>query len=274
MPGAPIDVQRRFGHIALPAMEGWYQRGAPPGTGADQAASPLNPAVRLAIIIPTLNEAAVIDAALARLAPLRARGVRVIVADGGSSDDTVMRALKGADAVVPAARGRGRQMNAGARHPLAAESDVLLFLHADTELPPDADRLVLRTLANAPNDWGRFDVAIAGASPMLRVVAAMMNWRSRATGIATGDQAMFVLHSAFVALDGFAPIPLMEDIEFSSRARLLSRPLALREKAVTSGRRWERDGVWRTIFLMWRLRLAYFLGADPAHLARTYRSTR
>ena len=229
--------------------------------------------MRLAIIIPTLNEAAVIDAALARLAPLRARGVRVIVADGGSSDDTVMRALKGADAVVPAARGRGRQMNAGARHPLAAESDVLLFLHADTALPPDADRLVLRTLANAPNVWGRFDVQIEGR-PMLRVIAGMMNWRSRATGISTGDQAIFVLRSAFVALDGFAPIPLMEDIDFSRRARLLSRPLALHEKAVTSGRRWERDGVWRTVLLMWRLRLAYAFGADPNELAQKYRSTR
>ena len=230
--------------------------------------------MRLAIIIPTLNEAAVIDAALARLAPLRARGVRVIVADGGSSDDTVMRALNGgADAVVPAARGRGRQMNAGARHPLAAESDVLLFLHADTALPPDADRLVLRTLANAPNVWGRFDVQIEGR-PMLRVIAGMMNWRSRATGISTGDQAIFVLRSAFVALDGFAPIPLMEDIDFSRRARLLSRPLALHEKAVTSGRRWERDGVWRTVLLMWRLRLAYAFGADPNELAQKYRSTR
>jgi rSAM/selenodomain-associated transferase 2 len=234
--------------------------------------------MRLAVVIPTLNEAAVIDAALARLAPLRARGVRVIVADGGSSDDTVIRALKGADAVVPAARGRGRQMNAGARHPLAAESDVLMFLHADTELPPDADRLVLRTLANAPNVWGRFDVSIsgtaAGDSPMLRVVATMMNWRSRLTGIATGDQAIFVLRSAFVALDGFAPIPLMEDIDFSRRARLLSRPLALRERVVTSGRRWERDGIWRTILLMWRLRLAYAFGADPSELARKYRNTR
>ena len=230
--------------------------------------------MRLAIIIPTLNESAGIDAALARLAPLRARGVRVIVADGGSNDDTVKRALNGADAVVPAARGRGTQMNAGVRHPLAAESDVLLFLHADTALPPEADRLILRTLANVSNVWGRFDVTITGESRLLRVVAAMMNWRSRVTGIGTGDQAIFVLRSAFVALDGFAPIPLMEDIEFSRRARLLSPPLALREPVTTSGRRWEHNGVWRTIFLMWRLRLAYLFGADPAKLARKYRNAR
>ena len=230
--------------------------------------------MRLAIIIPTLNEAAVIDAALARLAPLRARGVRVIVADGGSTDDTVMRALKGADAVVPAARGRARQMNGGARHPLAAEADVLLFLHADTALPPDADRLILRTLANSTNAWGRFDVSIEGTDPMLRVVAALMNGRSRLTGIATGDQAIFVRRADFVALEGFAPIPLMEDIDFSRRAKLLSPPLALRERVVTSGRRWEQHGVWRTIFLMWRLRLAYFFGADPALLAQKYRNPR
>lgn len=240
--------------------------------------------MRLAIIIPTLNEAATIEAALARLAPLRARGVRVIVADGGSTDDTVRRALargtsgtegtSGADAVVPAPRGRGRQMNSGARHPLAMESDVLLFLHADTQLPPDADRLVLRTLSNTTHVWGRFDVAIAGNARMLAVVAAMMNARSRWTGIATGDQAIFIERSAFVALEGFAPIALMEDIDFSRRARQLSPPLALREKVVTSGRRWEQHGVWRTIWLMWRLRLAYFFGADPSELARQYRNTR
>jgi rSAM/selenodomain-associated transferase 2 len=230
--------------------------------------------MRLAVIIPTLNEAAAIDAALARLAPLRTRGVRVIVADGGSTDDTVRRALAGADAVVPAPRGRARQMNAGARHPLAAESDVLLFLHADTQLPADADRLILRTLANARNVWGRFDVSIAGSARMLAVIAAMMNLRSRLTGIATGDQAIFVERSAFVALEGFAPIALMEDIDFSRRARQLSAPLALRDKVITSGRRWEQHGVWRTIWLMWRLRAKYFFGADPAELAQQYRNLR
>jgi rSAM/selenodomain-associated transferase 2 len=230
--------------------------------------------MRLAVVIPTLNEAATIDAALARLAPLRMRGVRVIVADGGSTDDTVRRALAGADAVVPAPRGRARQMNAGARHPLAAESDVLLFLHADTQLPADADRLILRTLANARNVWGRFDVSIAGSARMLAVVAAMMNLRSRLTGIATGDQAIFIERSAFVALEGFAPIALMEDIDFSRRARQLSAPLALRDKVITSGRRWEQHGVWRTIWLMWRLRAKYFFGADPAELAQQYRNLR
>ncbi len=226
--------------------------------------------MRLAIIIPTLNEEAGIEAALARLTPLRERGVRVIVADGGSADATVQRAWKGADAVVISSRGRGRQMNAGARHPLADESDVLLFLHADTQLPPEADRLVVRSLANSECAWGRFDVHIDGRSPLLRLVAALMSLRSRLTGIATGDQALFVRRSAFVALNGFAPIALMEDIDFSRRARLLTSPLALRDKVITSGRRWERHGVWCTIVHMWRLRLAFYFGADPDTLARKY----
>ncbi len=231
-------------------------------------------AVKLAIIIPVLNEAATIDAALTRLHPLQQRGVRVIVADGGSTDDSVARAAARADRVISAPRGRALQMNAGARAPEAQDADVLLFLHADTTLPADADRLVLRALANAARVWGRFDVAIVGHSPWLPVVAAAMNLRSRLTGIATGDQAIFVERSTFVALDGFAPIPLMEDVEFSVRARRMSQPVALRARVRTSGRRWDQHGAWRTILLMWRLRWEYFLGADPADLAQRYRHSR
>ena len=230
--------------------------------------------MRLAIIIPVLNEARGIEAALARLEQLRARGARVIVVDGGSGDDTVRRAAPLADRVIEAPRGRALQMNAGARAPEAADADVLLFLHADTALPPDADRIIFRTLTNSDRCWGRFDVSIQGRSRWLPVIEALMNWRSRATGIATGDQAIFVERSSFVALEGFAPIPLMEDIDFSRRAKRLSRPIALRERVVTSGRRWQRHGVWRTILLMWRLRLAYFFGADPRELAQRYRDPR
>ncbi len=221
--------------------------------------------MRLAIIIPVLNEAHTIEAALARLAELRERGARVIVVDGGSRDDTVRRAAPLADRVLEAPRGRA---------PEAAEADVLLFLHADTRLPPDADRIIFRTLANADRCWGRFDVHIEGRSRWLPVIAKLMNWRSRLTGIATGDQAIFVERGAFLALEGFAPIPLMEDIEFSKRAKRISPPLALAARVTTSGRRWDRYGVWRTIVLMWRLRLAYFFGADPAELARRYRDAR
>jgi len=229
---------------------------------------------RLAVIVPVLNEAAGIDAALAALQPLRARGVPVIVADGGSSDATVRLAAPLADRVLSAPRGRALQMNAGARAPEAQDADVLLFLHADTRLPPEADRTLLRALANSERCWGRFDVAIDGRTPALRLVASLMNLRSRLSGIATGDQAIFVTRAAFAALEGFAAIPLMEDIDFSRRAKALSRPLALRARVLTSGRRWERDGVWRTILLMWRLRFAYWLGADPAELAQRYRAAR
>ncbi|GIL06700.1 MAG: glycosyl transferase family 2 [Betaproteobacteria bacterium] len=230
--------------------------------------------MRLAIIVPVLNEARGIEAALARLAELRARGARVIVVDGGSGDDTVRRAAPLADRVIETPRGRALQMNAGARAPEAADADVLLFLHADTQLPPDADRIIFRTLANSDRRWGRFDVSIDGRSRWLPVVEALMNWRSRLTGIATGDQAIFVERGAFLALEGFAPIPLMEDIEFCKRAKRISPPLALAARVTTSGRRWEKHGVWRTILLMWRLRLAYFFGADPAELARRYRDAR
>jgi rSAM/selenodomain-associated transferase 2 len=158
-------------------------------------------------------------------------------------------------------------MNAGAQ---AAHGDILLFLHADTRLPADTDRLVCEALAPSSQVWGRFDITIEGQSPLLRLVAMLMNWRSRLTGIATGDQAIFVTRDAFVAAGGFPDIPLMEDIAFSRRLKRLARPVNLAARAVTSGRRWEKHGVLRTILLMWRLRLAFFLGASPATLARSY----
>jgi rSAM/selenodomain-associated transferase 2 len=222
---------------------------------------------QLSIIIPVLDEAAGIAEALAALAPLRARGAEIIVVDGGSRDRTVEQARPLVDLVLAAPRGRGSQMNAGAA---AAHGDVLLFLHADTRLPIDADRLAVDALARTQRPWGRFDVTIAGRSPLLRIVAAMMNWRSRVTGIATGDQAMFVRRDAFQAAGGFPEIPLMEDVALSKRLKRASRPLCLAERAVTSGRRWEKNGVVATIMLMWRLRMAYFLGTDPRELAKLY----
>jgi rSAM/selenodomain-associated transferase 2 len=158
-------------------------------------------------------------------------------------------------------------MNAGA---VAATGDVLLFLHADTRLPAEADRLVLDGLARSGRQWGRFDVRISGRHPLLRVVAALMNIRSRLTGIATGDQAMFVRRDLFERVGGFPAIPLMEDVAFSRAAKRVGEPLCLSPRAITSGRRWEQRGVMRTILLMWRLRLAYSLGAAPARLAHLY----
>ena len=238
------------------------------------ACSPTTALMQLAIIIPTLNEETGVQRSLAELGPLRARGVRVVVADGGSADQTVARAAPLVDRVISVPRGRALQMNAGARTAEAQSADVLLFLHADTVLPDDADRVILRALANSNRVWGRFDITIDGRSAWLPVVALLMNLRSRLTGIATGDQAIFVERSTFVALEGFAPIPLMEDIEFCARAKRLSPPLALRDRVRTSGRRWDKDGVWRSVFLMWRLRWAYYFGADPADLAQRYRDSR
>ena len=224
----------------------------------------------LSVIIPVLNEEAEIADVLTALAPLRARGVEAIVVDGGSSDRTVTLAAPLADRVLAAPRGRAVQMNAGAA---AAAGDILLFLHADTRLPPEADRLVLDGLADGAFQWGRFDVRISGRHPLLRIVAALMNLRSRVTGIATGDQAIFVRRDLFERIGGFPAIPLMEDVALSVRLKRAGGPLCLTRRVVTSGRRWEQHGVMRTIVLMWRIRCAYWLGAAPAQLARLYGRT-
>jgi rSAM/selenodomain-associated transferase 2 len=188
------------------------------------------------------------------------------VVDGHSQDDTVRKAAPLADAVLTAPAGRARQMNAGAA---ASQGDVLLFLHADTRLPEGADRLIGAAIGNGAG-WGRFDVRIEGKPRMLRVVAALMNARSRLTGIATGDQAIFVRRDVFDRVGGFPDQPLMEDIELSLRLRRLCPPACLRQRVVTSGRRWESRGVWRTIFLMWRLRWRYWRGEPAQALAEAY----
>ncbi len=221
----------------------------------------------LSIIIPVLNEGERIAATLDALARLRALGVEIVVVDGGSRDATVQRARLRATRVISAPRGRALQMNAGAEK---AAGNVLLFLHGDTRLPDDADHVLLNGLEHSGRAWGRFDVTIDSRRPLLRLVGWMMNLRSRLTGIATGDQAIFVKRDAFNAVGGFPPIALMEDIALCKRLKRVSRPLCLRERVVTSARRWERHGVIRTILLMWRLRLAYFLGRDPNELAQLY----
>ena len=219
---------------------------------------------RLSIVMPVLNEAAGIAAALAALAPLRARGVEVIVVDGGSRDGTPDLARPLADRVLTAPRGRALQMNAGAT---AATGDAVLFLHADTRLPDDADALVFAALKNM-RVWGRFDVRFAdGALPL---VAASMNVRSRLSGIATGDQAMFMTRNTFSRAGGFPEIALMEDVALSACLKHLSRPACLRARVTTSPRRWRRHGTLRTVLTMWRLRLAFYFGADPNRLARAY----
>jgi rSAM/selenodomain-associated transferase 2 len=221
----------------------------------------------LSIIIPCLNEADGIASALEALQPFRRRGAEVIVVDGGSGDDTIARARAGADHVLTAPCGRAIQMNAGAAH---ARGEILLFLHADCTMPDAADGLIIDSLRRERRSWGRFDVRIRGRSRLLRAVAALMNARSRITGIATGDQGMFVTRSLFDAVGHFPEIALMEDIELSRRLKRYGRPLCLRHHVSVSARRWETHGVLRTILLMWKLRLAYWLGADPDRLALQY----
>ena len=222
---------------------------------------------KLSIIVPVLNEGEGIAAALDALSDLRSLGSEVIVVDGGSRDATIQRARLRADRVIAAPRGRASQMNAGAAK---ARGDVLLFLHADTRLPRAAEHVILDGLARSGRAWGRFNVKIEGRSPLLLIVGRLMDLRSRLTGIATGDQAIFVRRDAFESVGGFVEIPLMEDIALSKRLKRVSRPLCVSERVVSSGQRWEKNGVLATILLMWRLRLAFFFGADPKELARQY----
>jgi rSAM/selenodomain-associated transferase 2 len=220
----------------------------------------------LGVVMPVLDEAGTLTARLRALQPLRRRGVLLVVVDGGSQDGTPAIAREHADLVLNAPRGRAAQMNAGAA---ACPAEVLLFLHADTALPDQADALVRRATRD-PSAWGRFDVRIDSPRRALRLVEHMMNLRSRWTGIATGDQAMFVRRELFEQVGGFPDLPLMEDIALSRLLKRHARPVCIRQRVSTSARRWERHGVWRTVLLMWRLRLAYFLGADPRRLAIRY----
>jgi rSAM/selenodomain-associated transferase 2 len=220
---------------------------------------------RISIIIPVIDEAEGLAATLPPLARLRHAGHEVIVVDGGSRDDTRRRAGPLADRVLIAGRGRARQMNAGAA---AATGDVLLFLHADSLLPGDAEAAITRAMG--VSCWGRFDVRLWGREWPLRVIEVFMNLRSRLTGIATGDQAIFVERETFKRIGGYPDIPLMEDIAISRLLKAITRPACLRQKVVTSARRWRTNGITRTVVLMWRLRLAFALGADPRQLARRY----
>lgn len=221
----------------------------------------------LSIIIPALNEAANLPALLAQLQALQERGAQVLVADGGSTDGC--QQLTGAAVEwLAAPRGRARQMNAGAAQ---ARGEVLWFVHADSRLPEAADQLISAALARSGRCWGRFDLRIDGQPWLLQVVARLINWRSRLTGIATGDQGIFVRRSTFEALGGYADLPLMEDVELCTRLRRLSRPACIAQRLTTSGRRWQQRGVWRTIFLMWRLRWAYWRGRPIEQIAEAYK---
>ena len=223
----------------------------------------------LAVIIPTLNEedrlGETVSSARGRSAP------HIIVVDGGSSDGTVACARSLGVEVVVGSRGRAAQMNAGAR---VARSDVLLFLHADTCLPADYDVAVLRALSDPNVVGGRFDVSLQPSSPLLWLTGELMNIRSRLSRIATGDQAIFVRRETFERMGGFPEIPLMEDIAFTKALKRQGAIACLRDRVVTSARRWRADGVVRTVLLMWSLRFLFFCGVSPQQLRRWYGDTR
>ena len=225
--------------------------------------------MRLAIVIPVLNEADGIEKFLSSLQSMRAAGHEIIIADGGSGDGTAQRAAPLTDQLIQCPRGRAVQMNAGAA---LARGDVLLFLHADCQLPHDSAALILDGLKHQRRRWGRFDIKLSGDRFMFRVVAWFMNTRSRLSRISTGDQGLFVERALFASIGGFPVIALMEDIAITKRLKQIAAPLCLNATITTSSRRWEKNGVWRTIWLMWRLRYAYWRGVDPADLARIYYS--
>ncbi|MFI8479446.1 TIGR04283 family arsenosugar biosynthesis glycosyltransferase [Pseudomonas sp. NPDC078700] len=221
----------------------------------------------LSVIIPARNEAQALPLLLQDLSALRMAGAEIILVDGASEDATREVGAASVDQLLSSKPGRALQMNTGAA---AAHGEYLWFVHADTRIDAQSIQRLLDTLLEQPL-WGRFDVRLSGQGMMLRLISAMINLRSRVTAIATGDQGIFVARKIFESQGGYASIALMEDVELCSRLKLLARPWCLRPALQTSSRRWEQNGVLRTVVLMWRLRLAYYLGASPESLAREYR---
>lgn len=220
----------------------------------------------VSIIIPTLNEEASIKNLLLQFQPYREQGHEVIVVDGGSKDNTIAIAEEYSDKVIQSQPGRAVQMNNGA---IQSKGMVLWFLHADTVIPGNALNQIEQALINS--DWGRFDVRLSGSHLLFRVIEKMMNLRSCISGIATGDQGIFVKKENFDSVQGYSDIPLMEDIDFSKKLKSISSPVCIKEKLITSSRRWEENGILATVFLMWRLRFLYWLGVSADKLAVQYR---
>jgi len=221
----------------------------------------------VSIIVPVLNDAALLSSLLDELQVIRALGHEVIVVDGGSLDDVVGVCDKRVDHLIYASPGRAKQMNMGASQ---ANGELFWFLHADSHLSAACLDQILR-LKQSDKVWGRFDVRLSGNDWRLRIVEFLMNWRSRSTGIATGDQGIFLTKQAFNSVAGYKEIPLMEDIEISKALKKISRPFQAGQLITTSSRRWQRQGILRTILLMWSLRLAYFLGISADRLSAYYR---
>jgi len=224
----------------------------------------------LSIIIPCLNEASHIVSTLKKLQKIRQQGHEIILCDGGSTDNTCKLAENLSDHILSTPPGRAIQMNTGAKK---ARGDVLCFLHADTLISANFESIITHELKQTDRIWGRFNIKLSNTSVPYKIIAWFMNIRSCMSGIATGDQGIFVYKETFLKLNGFANIPLMEDIEISKRLRKTSRPICINKSTLTtSSRRWEQFGIFKTVTLMWQLRLRYFLGTPPAELVKFYKN--
>ena len=219
--------------------------------------------MKLSIIIPTFNEAQNIKETLQALQGYREAGHEIIIVDGGSRDSSIEIAQPLVDKLLISKPGRAAQMNIGAEE---SEKDILVFLHADTFLPETADQLIINAMEQG-HPWGRFNVRLSGRHFLFRLIETMMNWRSCLTGIATGDQSIFVKREIFEQIGGFPEIKLMEDIELSKKLKKIGKPVCIKQRVTTSSRKWESNGIVKTVLLMWRLRLQYFFGtsADKLH---------
>lgn len=223
--------------------------------------------MKLSIIVPSLNEGAIILPLLQSLQAIRKQGHEVLLADGGSRDGTLVLAKPLVDRVIQGSAGRAAQMNRAAAQ---AQGDILWFVHADTAWVMPVDGIV-QAITNSAAQWGFCQVRLDAQPIIYRVIESLMNWRACFSRIATGDQGIFVQRGLFQQIGGYQNIPLMEDVALSKTLRKIAQPACLPQLLTTSARRWQTQGVIRTLLLMWRLRLAYFLGVPPQHLAKHYR---
>ncbi|ARQ00887.1 TIGR04283 family arsenosugar biosynthesis glycosyltransferase [Pseudorhodoplanes sinuspersici] len=221
----------------------------------------------LSIIVPVLNEARTITNALTALKPFRQRGVEVIVVDGGSDDDTAQLAQPLADRVIRGPRGRAAQMNEGAK---AASGFIFLFLPSEITLPADADTQVMYGRARDTSVWGRFDMRLTGQHALLPIAARILNWRSRMSGIASSEQAIFIQRETFFRLGGFPDMPVMDDVEMSKRLKAISPPICVASRVTVPARRFDREGFWTTLRMMWLMRFRYRMGMKPAEILKRY----
>ena len=223
--------------------------------------------MKLSIIIPSFNEEDNILNTLNAVQVLRKAGHEMILVDGGSTDRTLDLAQGLVDTIIKSEKGRAKQMNAGAKE---AQGDILIFLHADTVLPKNIENVIIESLSYSKCVWGRFNVQLSGKSLAFRIIETLMNKRSCLTSIATGDQAIFIQKNMFYEINGFPEIPLMEDIEISKKLKHYSKAICIKERVITSSRRWEENGILRTVLLMWSIRLAWFFGISAEQLKKRY----